>query len=51
MKDAVPDFVSEYYSAASGISDIDQLAEICNDKVGALAEICNEGIGLCFDSI
>lgn len=45
MEDAVPGLVSEYKSAASGISDIERLAEICNDKVGDLAEICNEGVG------
>ena len=45
MEKAVPGLVSEYYSEASGVSDIESLAEICNDKVGKLAEICNEGVG------
>ena len=29
----------------SGINDINELAELCNDKISDLAEICNEGIG------
>lgn len=45
LENAVDELVSEYHSEASGISDIDKLAEICNDKVGDLAEICNEGVG------
>ena len=49
MKDAAPGLVSEYNSSASGISDIDRLADICNDKVGKLADICNEGVGLMAD--
>ena len=45
MGNAVDGLVSEYRSEAAGVSSIDRLAEICNDKVGDLAEICNEGIG------
>ena len=45
MEEAVPGLVSQYRSEASGISDIEKLAEICNDKISKLAEICNEGIG------
>lgn len=45
MEKAVPGLVSEYETAASGIHDVEKLAEICNDKVGKLAEICNEGVG------
>lgn len=44
MEAAVPGLVSEYQSEAAGVSDIETLAEICNDKVGELAEICNEGV-------
>ena len=44
MENAVPGLVREYNSEASGVSDINKLAEICNDKIGALAEICNEGV-------
>lgn len=44
MESAVPTLVSEYQSEAAGISDIERLAEICNDKVEELAEICNEGV-------
>lgn len=44
MEEAVPELVREYNNEASGISDINRLAEICNDKVEDLAEICNEGI-------
>lgn len=45
MENAVPGLLSEYYSEASGVSDIEKLAEISNAKVGKLAEICNEGVG------
>ena len=45
MENAVDGLVREYRSEASGISDIEKLAEICNDKNGDLAEICNEGVG------
>lgn len=44
MEDAVPGLVDEYHSESAGVSDIEELAEICNDKVSDLAEICNEGI-------
>lgn len=44
MEDTVPTLIDEYYRDAYGISDIEQLAEICNEKVSELAEICNEGI-------
>ena len=44
MEKAVPGLIEEYKSEAAGVSDINRLAEICNDKVGELAEICNEGI-------
>lgn len=49
MEAAVPSLVSEYQSQAAGISDIERLAEICNDKVGELAEICNEGVEMMAD--
>lgn len=45
MENAVDGLIDEYYRDSYGISDIDQLAEICNEKVGKLAEICNEGMG------
>lgn len=45
MEQAAPGLVREYNSEASGISDINRLAEICNAKVGKLAEINNEGVG------
>lgn len=45
MKAAVPNLVREYKSEASGISNIERLAEISNNKVSELAEICNEGVG------
>lgn len=45
MERAVPGLVSEYYSESSGVSDIERLAEICNDKIGELAKICNDGVG------
>ena len=45
MQDTVPQLVNEYNSESSGISDINELAELCNKKVGDLAEICNEGVG------
>lgn len=45
MEKAVPGLVSEYRSESSGISDIESLAKICNEKVGKLASICNEGVG------
>ena len=45
MKSAVPGLVSEYKSEASGVSDIETLAEISNNKISKLAEICNEGVG------
>lgn len=45
MKDAVPGLVREYENESAGVTDIMELAEICNDKVGDLAEICNEGVG------
>ena len=45
MENAVPQLVREYQGETSGVHDINQLAEICNDKVGELAEICNEGVG------
>ena len=41
MKNAVPGLISEYKAAASGESDVERLAEICNDKIGELAEIFN----------
>ena len=44
MKQAVPDLIQQYKTESTGISDINRLAEICNDKVSVLAEICNEGI-------
>ena len=44
MENAVPGLVREYQSEASGVSELDRLAEICNDKISDLAEICNEGI-------
>ncbi|MDO4476213.1 MAG: hypothetical protein Q4B59_05465 [Lachnospiraceae bacterium] len=45
MEEAVPVLVSEYESAAAGVSDIETLAEICVEKVEELAEISNEGVG------
>lgn len=45
MEQAVPGLVREYNRDASGISDINKLAEICNEKVGKLAEINNAGVG------
>lgn len=45
MENAVGGLVREYKSEATGISDIERLAEINNDKIEKLAEICNEGIG------
>ena len=45
MENAVPGLISEYRSAASGISDIEKLARISNNKISKLAEICNEGVG------
>lgn len=45
MEDAVPGLVREYNNESAGVSDIMDLAEICNDKVGDLADICNEGVG------
>ena len=44
MEDAVPGLVNEYYSEASGIHDVERLAEICNSKIEKLAEISNEGM-------
>ncbi len=44
MERAVPGLVQEYKTESAGISDINRLAELCNDKVGELAEICNEGV-------
>lgn len=44
MNDALPGLISAYRSEASGVSDINRLAEICNDKISKLAEICNEGV-------
>lgn len=45
MESAVVGLVREYKSETSGISDVKQLAEICNDKIEDLADILNEGIG------
>lgn len=44
MKDALPGLVSSLRTESAGVSDIEQLAVICNDKVEDLAKICNEGI-------
>ena len=44
MKDALPGLVSSLCTESAGVSDIEQLAVICNDKVEDLAKICNEGI-------
>lgn len=45
MENAVPGLISEYRSEASGVSDIEKLARISNNKISKLAEICNEGVG------
>lgn len=44
MKTALPELVSAFQYEASGVSDVGQLALICNNKVEKLAEICNGGI-------
>lgn len=45
MKEATPGLVDEFKNEAAKYSgDINELAEISNDKIGKLAEISNEGI-------
>ena len=44
MEQEVPRLIQEYKTESAGISDINRLAKLCNDKVGELAEICNEGV-------
>ena len=45
MNNAVTRLVKEYKAESAGISDINQLAEICNDKISDLADICMAGVG------
>ncbi len=45
MEDKVSSLVREYKSDAAGISDINRLADLCNEKIEKLADICNEGVG------
>lgn len=44
MEQAVSNLVREYKAESSGISDVEQLAIICNNKIEALATICMEGV-------
>ncbi|SFQ25673.1 hypothetical protein SAMN02910358_01293 [Lachnospiraceae bacterium XBB1006] len=44
MEKAVPGLVRAYRSEASGVADINRLAEICNTKISSLAKICTAGM-------
>ena len=44
MEDALPGLISEYESEAYGVTDIETLAEINNEKLEKLAEISTEGM-------
>ena len=44
MERELPRLIQEFQTEAANISDLESLAELCNDKVGELANYCNEGM-------